>query len=60
MKTQDFTLEPNGSRNFKFSDHYKQMWPFVKPYWVRALLAILICIPVGALDSVVALSIKKK
>ncbi len=50
MKTQDFTLEPNGSRNFKFSDHYKQMWPFVKPYWVRALLAILICIPVGALD----------
>ena len=58
MKTQDFTLEPNGSRNFKFSDHYKQMWPFVKPYWVRALLAILICIPVGALDSVVALALK--
>ena len=58
MKTQDFTLEPNGSRNFKFSDHYKQMWPFVKPDWVRALLAILICIPVGALDSVVALALK--
>ncbi|MBR1649437.1 MAG: ATP-binding cassette domain-containing protein [Alphaproteobacteria bacterium] len=34
------------------------MWPFVKPYWIRALLAILICIPVGALDSVIALALK--
>ncbi|MBP5399597.1 MAG: ABC transporter ATP-binding protein [Alphaproteobacteria bacterium] len=34
------------------------MWPFVKPYWFRALLAILICIPVGALDSVIALALK--
>lgn len=42
----------------KFSQHYKEMWPFVKPYWVRALLAILICIPVGALDSVIALALK--
>lgn len=34
------------------------MWPYVKPYTIRALLAILICIPIGALDSVVALSLK--
>lgn len=34
------------------------MWPFVKPYMFRAILAILICIPIGALDSVVALSLK--
>ena len=34
------------------------MWPFVKPYTFRALLAILISIPIGALDSVVALSLK--
>ncbi|MBQ8869802.1 MAG: ATP-binding cassette domain-containing protein [Alphaproteobacteria bacterium] len=34
------------------------MWPFVKPYTFRALLAVLISIPIGALDSVVALSLK--
>ena len=41
-----------------FHEHYKAMWPFVKPYTFRALLAILISIPIGALDSVVALSLK--
>lgn len=41
-----------------FHEHYKAMWPFVKPYAFRALLAILISIPIGALDSVVALSLK--
>lgn len=41
-----------------FIEHYKKMWPFVKPYMFRAILAILICIPIGALDSVVALSLK--
>jgi len=34
------------------------MWPFVKPIWVRALISILICIPVGSLDAVIALSLK--
>lgn len=41
-----------------FHEHYRVMWPFVKPYAFRALLAILISIPIGALDSVVALSLK--
>lgn len=41
-----------------FHEHYKIMWPFIKPYAFRALLAILISIPIGALDSVVALSLK--
>ncbi|MBQ1612734.1 MAG: hypothetical protein II085_04590, partial [Alphaproteobacteria bacterium] len=45
-------------KEIKFTQHYREMWPFVKPYWVRALLAILICIPVGALDSVIALALK--
>ena len=44
--------------DWKFSQHYKEMWPFIKPYWFRAMLAILICIPVGALDSVIALALK--
>lgn len=41
-----------------FHEHYQAMWPFVKPYTFRALLAVLISIPIGALDSVVALSLK--
>lgn len=41
-----------------FHEHYKAMWPFVKPYAFRALMAILITIPIGALDSVVALALK--
>lgn len=45
-------------KDWKFSRHYKEMWTFIKPYWFRALLAILICIPVGALDSVIALALK--
>ena len=42
----------------KFTEHYKKMWPFVKPYWGRALIGLLLCIPIGALDSVVAWALK--
>jgi len=45
-------------KKLPFVEHYKKMWPFIKPYTFRAILAILICIPIGALDSVVALSLK--
>lgn len=45
-------------KKLPFIEHYKKMWPFIKPYMFRAILAILICIPIGALDSVVALSLK--
>ena len=38
--------------------NYKRMWPFVKPYWFRALLATLITIPMGSLDAVIALALK--
>jgi subfamily B ATP-binding cassette protein MsbA len=41
-----------------FHEHYQVMWPFVKPYAFRAFLAVLISIPIGALDSVVALALK--
>ncbi|MBP9999347.1 MAG: ABC transporter ATP-binding protein [Proteobacteria bacterium] len=34
------------------------MWPYMKPFWVRALLSVLIAIPVGSLDAVIALSLK--
>lgn len=42
----------------QFYINYKRMWPYVKPYGFRALMAILICIPIGSLDAVIALSLK--
>ncbi|MBR1648711.1 MAG: ABC transporter ATP-binding protein [Alphaproteobacteria bacterium] len=34
------------------------MLPYVKPYWVRALAAVLITIPIGSMDAVIAWSLK--
>lgn len=42
----------------EFVTSYKRMWPFVKPIWFRALLSLIICIPVGSLDAMIALSLK--
>ena len=42
----------------KFHEHYQMMWPFIKPYLFRAILAVLVSIPIGALDSVIALALK--
>ena len=41
-----------------FVDNYKKMWPFVKPYWFRALLGLGLALPVGALDATVAMFMK--
>ncbi len=41
-----------------FVKNYKRIWPYLKPYWVRGLLAILVAIPVGSLDAVIALALK--
>ncbi len=41
-----------------FVKNYKRMWPYIKPVWGRALLSILIAIPVGSMDAVIALSLK--
>lgn len=41
-----------------FVVNYKRMWPYVKPYWFRSLLSLLLAIPVGSLDAVIALSLK--
>lgn len=38
--------------------NFRRMWPYVKPYWGRALLGVLFTIPVGALDGVVAMFLK--
>jgi len=36
----------------------RRMWPYVKPFWGRALLGVLLTIPVGALDGAVAMFLK--
>lgn len=49
---------------FKFFTHssfvmnYKRMWPYMKPYKWRTLAAMLITIPVGLMDAVIAWSLK--
>lgn len=42
----------------RFVINYGRMWPYVKPVWFRALLSMLICIPIGSLDAVIALALK--
>ena len=36
----------------------KRMYPYVRPYLGRAILALLLCIPIGSLDAVIAWSLK--
>lgn len=55
MKWKDFK---NKIINNPFIFNYRRMWPYIKPYWFRALLSVLISIPIGSLDAVIALSLK--
>ena len=41
-----------------FVVNYKRIWPFVKPFWVRTLLSLLITLPIGSLDALIALALK--
>lgn len=45
-------------KNSRAYQNYARILPYVKPYWFRALLAVLICIPIGALDAVIALALR--
>ena len=42
----------------RFFINYKRMWPYIKPVWFRALCSMLICIPIGSLDAIIALALK--
>lgn len=44
--------------NLYIVKNYKNIYPYVKPYWVRAMLAVLITFPVGIMDSIVAWALK--
>ena len=41
-----------------FVENYRKIWPYVKPYRMRALAALLITIPAGAMDASIALLLK--
>ena len=45
-------------KNLNFVVNYQRMWPFVRPFWFRALLSLVITIPIGSLDAVIALALK--
>lgn len=48
----------NKIKNHYSFRNYKRMWAFVKPYWFRALLTLLITIPIGSMDAIIALALK--
>lgn len=48
----------NKLKSQRFVINYCRMWPYVKPFWFRALCSMLICIPIGSLDAVIALALK--
>ncbi len=54
MKLQNVVQD----RAFDYKYMYQRMWPFVKPYLFRGLLAIALAIPVGLLDGAIELSLK--
>ena len=37
---------------------YKKIFPYIRPYWKRAVIAFGLAIPIGSLDAVIALSLK--
>ncbi len=53
-----FQKVSNKVKQNNFIKNYSRMWPFIRPYWGRALLATLITIPIGSLDAIIALSLK--
>jgi len=38
--------------------NYCKIMPYVKPYWIRGLLGVLITIPIGSMDAVIAWSLQ--
>ena len=41
-----------------FIQNYRKIYPYVKPYWFRAVLAVLVTLPLGAMDAVIAWVLK--
>lgn len=48
----------NRIMSINFVVNYRKILPYVKPYWFRALISVLITIPIGSMDAVIAWSLK--
>ena len=44
--------------SLNFVVNYRKIIPYIKPYWGRALTAVLITIPIGSMDAVIAWALK--
>lgn len=42
----------------RFVQNYSKILPYVRPYWFRAIAAVLVTIPIGSMDAVIAWSLK--
>ncbi len=45
-------------KNLRAFINYRNMWQYVKPVWGRAVLSILVTIPIGLLDAVMVMAVK--
>ena len=45
-------------KNTQMIANYRKMWPYIKPYRVRAILAVLVTIPIGSFDAMTAWILK--
>ena len=57
MKKPKEIISKQLSRNILVKN-FRRMWPYIKPFWFRALLGVLLTVPVGALDGAVAMFLK--
>lgn len=53
-----FSYFKNKIASSSFIANYKRMMTYVRPYWFRALIAVLITIPIGSMDAVIAWALK--
>lgn len=53
-----FTKIKNKINSITIVVNYKKILPYVRPYWFRALLSVLITIPIGSMDAVIAWSLR--
>ena len=44
--------------NAPMAVNYRKMVPYVRPYWVRAVMAVLITLPIGSFDALTAWILK--
>ena len=44
--------------NAPMTANYRKMVPYVRPYWVRAVMAVLITLPIGSFDALTAWILK--